>query len=294
VRGDAEVISGGEDGSLRRWLREKPLGAPIVTGQSSVMALTSLRNGDLLSGGSLIGRDGQEFGSLRRWRGLNASGGAMPLGPGPIRQLLADDGQDVIAILDNGSSGSALHRLRLDAGAPKPLGAAEALPLPFISSLVRLPNGEILSASKSNGELRRWRRVASSRLRLIEAIPTGLEGIGSLTLLEGGRQLVIGSVDNRSSQEVLVFDLRNHQLLGRPVQLEKDKGWASALAVLPDKGLVIGTTRGELRWIQPRRILAEACAELGNTSGLPATMASYRATPDLKSLMRLARQICKR
>lgn len=294
VRGDAEVISGGEDGSLRRWRQERPLGAPLASGQGSVMALTSLANGDLVSGGSLMGPDGQELGSLRRWRGVSASGAALPLGKGPIRQLLTDDGDALIAIHDNGSSGSALLRLRFDAGVPQPLGAAEAVPLPFISSLVRLPNGELLSASKSNGELRRWRRDPGRRPRLIEAIPTGLEGIGSLTLLAGGRQLVIGSVDNRNNQEVVVFDLRNHQLLGRPLQLGKDAGWASALALLPDQGLVIGTTRGELRWIQPRRILAEACAELGNTSSLPATMATYRANPDLKSLMRLARRTCKR
>ena len=291
VQGNGDVISGGEDGSLRRWRQERPSAAPLATGQRSVMALTLLPNGDLLSGGSLISDAGQELGTLRRWRGLTALSGAMPLGPGPIRQLLADGGEDVIAIHDNGSSGSALLRLRLDTGMPRALGAPEALPPPPISSLVRLPNAELLSAGKSNGELRRWQRDASSRLHLIEVIPTGLEGISSLTLLEGGRQLLIGSVDSRSSQEVVIFDLRSHQLLGRPVQLGKDTGWASALAVLPDRGLVIGTARGELRWIQPRRILAAACEELLSPSSLQSTMATDAVNPDLKDL---ALHACKR
>jgi hypothetical protein len=293
VRGNGEVISGGEDGSLRRWQQEVPLGAPLASGQGSVTAVLSLPNGDLLSGGRIT-QAGQDLGGVRRWRGLSALSGVAPLGSGPIRQLLADGGQDVLAIHDNGSSGSALLRFRLDGGVPVPLGVPEAQPPPFITSLVRLPSGELLSAGKSKGELRRWQRDASRRLRLIEVIPTGLEGIGSLTLLEGGRQLLIGSVDRRSSQEVVTFDLRSHQVVGRPVPLGKDAGWASALAVLPDRGLVIGTTKGELRWLQPRRILAAACAELpelSSASRLRSTMASDAVSPDLK---RFARQACKR
>ena len=48
--------------------------------------------------------------------------------------------------------------------------------------------------------------------------------------------------------------------MGRAISVEG--GAASALAVLPDRGLVIGSTNGQLRWLEPRRILAAACREL--------------------------------
>ena len=56
---NGELISGGADGSLRRWRDGKPLGAAIPTGQGAVLSLIKLQNGELISGGS--------DGSLRRW-----------------------------------------------------------------------------------------------------------------------------------------------------------------------------------------------------------------------------------
>jgi hypothetical protein len=58
---NGEVISGGDDGTLRRWRDGKAVGdgQPIATGQGMVMSLIELKNGELISGGS--------DGSLRRW-----------------------------------------------------------------------------------------------------------------------------------------------------------------------------------------------------------------------------------
>ena len=56
---NGELISGGDDGSLRRWRDGKPLGAAIPTGQGGVSRLIVLQNGELFSGG--------DDGSLRRW-----------------------------------------------------------------------------------------------------------------------------------------------------------------------------------------------------------------------------------
>ena len=58
---NGELISGGRDGSLRRWRDGKPVGdgKPIATGQGGVGSLIELKNGELISGGS--------DGSLRRW-----------------------------------------------------------------------------------------------------------------------------------------------------------------------------------------------------------------------------------
>jgi hypothetical protein len=59
---NGELISGGRDGSLRRWRDGKPVGdgKPIATGQGGVWSLIELKNGELISGG--------DDGSLRRWR----------------------------------------------------------------------------------------------------------------------------------------------------------------------------------------------------------------------------------
>jgi hypothetical protein len=58
---NGEVISGGEDGTLRRWREGKAVGdgQPIATGQGWVSSLIELKNGELISGG--------EDGTLRRW-----------------------------------------------------------------------------------------------------------------------------------------------------------------------------------------------------------------------------------
>jgi hypothetical protein len=56
--------------------------------------------------------------------------------------------------------------------------------------------------------------------------------------------------------------------------------------------LVIGTTAGDLRWIQPQRILAAACTELqgGGARGRSQTASDAAG----KEVERLARQACKR
>jgi WD40 repeat protein len=58
---NGELISGGSDGTLRRWRDGKAVGDgnPIATGQGQVMSLIELKNGELISGGS--------DGTLRRW-----------------------------------------------------------------------------------------------------------------------------------------------------------------------------------------------------------------------------------
>ena len=50
---NGELISGGYDGSLRRWRDGKPVGdgKPFATGQKAVWSLIELKNGELISGG---------------------------------------------------------------------------------------------------------------------------------------------------------------------------------------------------------------------------------------------------
>ena len=77
---NGELISGGEDGSLRRWRDGKAVGAAIATGQGGVTSLIELKNGELISGG--------EDGSLRRWHDGKAVGAAIATGQGAVRSLI--------------------------------------------------------------------------------------------------------------------------------------------------------------------------------------------------------------
>ena len=47
-----ELISGGVDGTLRRWKDGRPVGGPIQTGQGRVRDLVALNNGEVISGGA--------------------------------------------------------------------------------------------------------------------------------------------------------------------------------------------------------------------------------------------------
>ena len=288
---DGVLITGGEDGSLRRWRQERPLGPPLPTGQGSVRVLTTLPNGDLLSGGSLITKDGEERGSLRRWRGTSPLSGPLPLAMGPPRGLLPVGDDEVLSISDDGSRGSVLQHWRIRADEAKALGGPGALPAPPINSLVMLRNDELISASKIDGELRRWQRDGGTRLRQLAVLPTSLEGIGSLAVLQGDRYLAIGSTDSRPNQEVVIFDLRTRQIVGRPLPLGEGNGWATALAVLPDRGLLLATSGGKLRWIQPQRILAAACAQLDWDDDQPSNPTINGMGPMVKPL---AQKVCQR
>jgi WD40 repeat protein len=289
---DGVLITGGEDGSLRRWRQERPLGPPLPTGQGSVRVLTTLPNGDLLSGGSLITKDGEQWGgSLRRWRGTSPLSGPLPLAMGPLRGLLTVGDDEVLSIADDGDKASALQHWRLRAGEAKALGGPGALPAPPISSLVRQRNDELISASRIDGELRRWQHDGGTRLRQLAVLPTALEGIGSLALLQDDRYLAIGSTDSRPNQEVVIFDLRTRQIVGRPLPLGEENGWATALAVLPNQGLLIATSGGKLRWIQPQRILAAACAQLHSDDDQSSNPTPNGMGPLVKPL---AQKACQR
>ena len=92
---NGELISGGADGSLRRWRDGKPLGAAIPTGQGGVSRLIVLQNGELISGG--------DDGSLRRWRDGKPLGAAIPTGQGGVSRLIVLQNGELFSGGDDGS-----------------------------------------------------------------------------------------------------------------------------------------------------------------------------------------------
>lgn len=142
---NGELITGGSDGTLRRWRDGKPVGdgKPIPTGQGSVWSLVELGNGELISGGS--------DGSIRRWRDGRAVDNGKPIATGQdgIVSLVALKNDDLIS---GGYDGS-LRRWRDG----KALGDGKSIDTEhgILTSLIVLKNGELISGG-SDGSMRRW------------------------------------------------------------------------------------------------------------------------------------------
>jgi hypothetical protein len=134
---------------------------------------------------------------------------------------------------------------------------------------VALPGGDLLSSAPIGGSLQHWNPHGSNALMAKERMDTGLDAISALALLPGGRYLVIASGQQTGeAADVQLFDRVRKVWVGQPIPLPRPFGQASgtvaatALAVLPGEGLAIGTNRGDLFTIQPRRIRIEACRHL--------------------------------
>ena len=170
ARKNGELISGGSDGSLRRWRDGKPMGAAIPTGQGGVTSLIELKNGELISGGS--------DGTLLRWLEGMPLGAAIPTGQGRVISLIELKNGELIS---GGESGS-LRRWK----DWKPLGETIQTNQRKVLSLVELQNGELISGG-NDGSLRRWQDGKA----LGAAIPTGQGSVVSLTVLRNG-ELISG------------------------------------------------------------------------------------------------------
>jgi hypothetical protein len=170
---NGELISGGDDGSLRRWRDGKAVGAAIPTGQGSVISLIELKNGELLSGG--------DDGSLRRWRDGKAVGAAIPNDQRRLISLIELKNGDLIS----GRADGSLRRWRDG----KPLGAAIPTGQGSVMSLIELKNGELISGGE-DGSLRRWRDGKA----VGAAIPTGHRTVERLIALQNS-ELISGGRD---------------------------------------------------------------------------------------------------
>lgn len=178
---NGEVITGGENGTLRRWRNGKAMGdgKPIHTGQGAVKELIELKNGEVISGG--------ENGTLCRWRdGKPVGGKPIDTRQGAVLSLVElKDGE----LISGGADGT-LRRWRdgKPVGDGKPIDTRQGAVL----SLVELKNGEIISRSFLSGILQRWRDgkpVGDGK-----SIATGQGEVTSLIELKNG-ELISGGVD---------------------------------------------------------------------------------------------------
>jgi len=174
---NGELISGGGNGSLRRWRDGKALGAAIPTGQGEVLSLIALKNGELISGGF--------DGSLRRWRDGKAVGAAILTGQGEVWSLIELKNGELIS---GGRDGS-LRRWRDGKAVGAPIPTGQGTKYGGVTSLIALKNGELISGG-ADGSLRRWRDGKT----VGAAIPTGQGVVWSLIERSNG-ELVSGGGD---------------------------------------------------------------------------------------------------
>jgi hypothetical protein len=301
---NGELISGGGDGSLRRWRDGKPVGdgKPIATYQGSVTSLIELRNGELISGG-----DG---GSLRRWRDGQPVGDGKPIatGLGVVTSLIELRNGELII----GGYGSLL---RVRDGKSVGDGQLIATGQGQVRSLIELRNGELISGG-DDGSLRRWRDgqpVGDGK-----PIDTGQGSVGSLIELKNG-ELLSGGGDGslrrwRDGKPVgdgqpiatgqgevrSLIELKNGELIssgrdgslrrwrdGKPVgdgkPITTGQGEVNSLIELKNGELISGGDDGSLRRLTPVPIARAACrqidlASIPTDTGLAPVVEAAQAT----------------
>lgn len=219
---DGDLISGGSDGSLRRWRRGEPVGPAVAAHPGGVRSLLALSSGVSVSGGA--------DGTLRWWRH------GMPIGPpvateqGEVTALVEVGHGEVIS---GGSDGS-LRRWRDGRAVGQPLLTSQRQ----IRSLVLLPDGELISAG-SDGSLWRWRDGRP----IGTPIATGQRHVLSLLLRRDG-ELLSGGIDGT------VRRWRNGRAVGPT--LVTGQGRVLSLVALRNGDWISGGEDGSLRRWRPQ------------------------------------------
>jgi WD40 repeat protein len=221
---NGELISGGEDGTLRRWRDGQPVGPPIHTGQGMVWSLVELRSGEWISGGA--------NGTLRRWRDGEPVGTTIATNQGGVYGLVELKNGDLISGGENGT----LRRWR-DGG---PVGAPMATNQGGVYSLAELRNGDLISGGEDG--LRRWRQG----MPLGEPIKTGQGRVLGLTELPNG-DLISGG-DNGTLRR-----WRNGKPMGEPINTDQNQ--VSKLMQLRNGELISAGDNGTLRrWREGQQV----------------------------------------
>jgi WD40 repeat protein len=213
---NGELISGGSDGTLRRWRDGEPVGEPLQTGQGMVLSLVELRNGELISGGS--------DGTLRRWRDGEPVGEPLQTGQGMVWCLAQLKTGEMV-------SGGADGTLRLWRDG-QPLGAPTATGQGSVYALLVLGSGELVSGG-ADGTLRRWRDGEAVGAPLA----TNQGSVFSLALTSSG-ELISGGQDG-------LRRWRNGEPVGPP--LHTGQGRVLGLGELANGELISAGDSGSLR-----------------------------------------------
>ncbi|MEB3323967.1 MAG: hypothetical protein VKM17_01360, partial [Cyanobacteriota bacterium] len=215
---NGELISGGRDGTLRRWRDGQPIGEPIQTGQERVWRVLHLKNGDWVSAGY--------NGTLRFWRDGKPLGKAIQTGQENILDMLLLSNGELITSGYN----KTLRRWRDDG---KPLGGPIPSGQGMVWTMMELKNGDVITGG-GDGSLRRWR----AGVPIGEPIYVGSAPVNALIEMRNG-EWVTGSSDG------IMQRWRDGVPIGRPIQTTQ--GDIDSLIQLKSGELISGGADGSLR-----------------------------------------------
>lgn len=226
---NGDLISGGYDGTLRRWRDGEPVrgSQTIATKQGPIRSLIELRDGVLVSGG--------DNGTLRWWRDGK-----------PLAQATASEGKSVKVLIElkngevvSGSWDGMLRRWRNGTLIGVPIATNQGP----VTSLIQLASGEVISGGW-NGTIRRWRDGQP----VGKEIATGLGTVWSLLELKDGR--VVGGGDDGLLQIWLNGNLDQG---GKPFESNQDQ--IEMLIQRPNGDVISGGVDGSLKiWRQGGKI----------------------------------------
>jgi WD40 repeat protein len=251
---NGDLISGGSDGFLHHWRRNRLLGQPIRTDHGRVYALTQTLDGDLVSGG--------DDGKVRIWRG------------GQVIVTFATQQQGVASLttLANGTlmTGGKDGTLKHWSSQGRPFGkAAIQTRHGAVWAISELPNGDLLSAG-DDGRIRRWQHGQQQG----PAIETPHNAVVSLVIRKNGDW-----VSGGSGGKIQLWRQ------GRPLGNYFQSGFGSIWSLIErrDGELMSANGNGSIFiYPTPARAITKACLQLGAFQGNQETdNPAYRVATDL-------------
>jgi WD40 repeat protein len=287
---NGELVSGGDDSTLKRWGKDGKLMATISTGQGAVHSLVALPNGELVSAGfdDIIKRWGQDdklMGSITTGKGQVLTLVALPNGE------LASTGRDIgnnTTIKRWGKNGKPMATITTgqrrvdslvalpngelvsagDAGTIKRWGKDGKLMGTIttdqrrVDSLVALPNGELASGG-FDGSIKRWGKDGKP----MATIPTGQGRVLSLVALPNGELASAGGDMNSDSNTTIKRWGKDGKQIGRTITTVQ--GHVFSLVALPNGELASGGSDGSVkRWGQDGKPVATITTDQRSVNSL--------------------------
>jgi WD40 repeat protein len=214
---DGELVSGGSDGSVKRWSKDGKRFSTITTGQGLVFSLVALPDGELVSGG--------EDGTVKRWAKDGKLLSTITTGQGQVFSLLLLPNGELLSGGDDGKvkrwakDGSLLRTIKTTQGQ--------------VFSLAALPDGELLSGG-DDGKVERWSRDGKS----LSLINTGQRWLLSLVALPNGEFLSAGDDDT----------VKHWAKDGKCLRtITTGQGGVFSLVALPEGGLLSAGADGSVK-----------------------------------------------
>ncbi len=223
---DGELVSGGSNGTVKRWGKDGKALTSIHTGQGQVFSLVALPNGDLLSGG--------DDGTVKRWTKDGKALTSNHAGQQQVWSLVAlADGE-----LVSGGSNGTLKRWGKDGKALTSIHTGQGQ----VFSLVALPNGDLLSGG-DDGTVKRWAKDGD----LLSTTFTGQGQVFSLVALLNG-DLLSGGDDGTVKRWSKEGDLLS--------TIKTSQRWLLSLVALPNGELLsAGDDDTVKRWAKDGKAL---------------------------------------